>query len=131
MIEVPFGSNFQWIKLNKKIGEDLQVWTVGTGPVLSNSFLSDFYGKNYPNKGLVLYTMIHTFQLEQPCYLVDKHGPHIVVHSYKLVIFYKFSFGDLLKHQDFDLSLYYVTSRNCNLTNFESLQTQVSHLLGY
>ena len=83
-------------------GEDLQVWTVGTGPVLSNSFLSDFYGKNYPNKGVVLYTMIHTYQLEQPCYLVDKHGPHIVVHSYKLVILYKFSFGDLLKHQDFE-----------------------------
>ena len=33
--------------------------------------------------------MIHTCQLEQPCYLADKHGPQIVVHSYKLVIFGK------------------------------------------
>ena len=33
--------------------------------------------------------MIHTCQLEQPCYLADKHGPQIVVHSYKIVIFGK------------------------------------------
>ena len=46
--------------------------------------------------------MIHTYQLEQPCYLVNKHGPHILVHSYKLVIFYKVSFGDLLRDQGFE-----------------------------
>ena len=128
--------HYQFIRVWKK-GEDLQVWIVGTGPVLSNSFLLDFYSKNYPNKGVVLYTMIHTYQLEQPCYLVDKHGPHIVVHSYKLVIFYKSFIWRLAwkprfwekKHEiskkKRDLSLYYVTSRNCNLTNFACLQAKL------
>ena len=91
--------------LHRLTGEDLQVWTVGTGPVLSNSFLSDFYSKNYPNKGVVLYTMIHTYQLEQPCYLVDKHGPQIVVHSYKLVIFGFEKKHEISKNKR-DLSLY-------------------------
>ena len=33
--------------------------------------------------------MIHTCQLEQPCYLADNNGPQIVVHSYEIVIFGK------------------------------------------
>ena len=49
--------------------------------------------------------MIHTCQLEQICYLVDKHGPQIMVHSYKLVIF-DFEKRHEISKEKRDLSLY-------------------------
>ena len=67
--------------------------------------------------------MIHTCQLEQPCYLVDKHGPHILVHSYKLVIFYKVSFGDLLRNQGFEKK--HEISKKKGIYHFTRLQAEI------
>ena len=51
---VAVAQEIQVVQVRSSFGEDLQVWIVGTGPLLSNSFLSDFYGKNYPNTGVIL-----------------------------------------------------------------------------